>query len=176
MNKKPVARFIRGMTAPVSSELLPNPYHIGPVFVDELIQPTELGIYPGRQTPYDKDTSVLAALSAQVMARMLSQQVAQAVDKALQPNVPIQAEVKFDHSTNGMDIAMHIQHWAEVVRQTQVEETAVRVPPELRDRFKAEGFTDDELDRMVVYPERCNLTPPNLEIVYKLDPKTDGVS
>lgn len=177
MNKKPVARFIRGMTVPLSAEVLHNQQYIeiGRGLVDELIQPTELGNYPGRQTQYDQDTSVLKALNADALSRLMSQQVSQAVDKALQPNVPIQAEVKFDHSTCGMDIVMHIQHWSDVVRQTRVDE-GVRVPPELRERFKAEGFTDDELDRMVVYPERCNLMPPDLEIVYKLDPKQDGLS
>ena len=176
MNKKPVARFIRGMTVPLAAELVRNPYHIGQGLVDELIQPTELGAYPGRQTVYDRDTSVLKELNAQAMSRMLSHKVAQAVDKGMHPNVPVAADVKFEWDSSTMNMGLTIQHWMDIIRQTHAEEVSCRVPEELRERFKAEGFTDDELDRMVIYPERCNLTPPDLEIVYKLDPKQDGVS
>lgn len=42
------------------------------------------------------------------------------------------------------------------------------VPDNLRETFKASGFTDDELDRMVIYPERCAIRGDSVEIVYKL--------
>lgn len=42
------------------------------------------------------------------------------------------------------------------------------VPDELRETFKQSGFTDDELDRMIIYPERCSIRGDVVEVVYKM--------
>jgi len=180
MNKKPAARFIQGMCAGNAPHhhLLHNPYGIGYErgLQEELMQPVEIefGSYTGHS--FLQDNKILDELQNKMMSQMVHRQVSGAVDRGLQSGIPVAATVEHDWDSSTMNMSMSIQHWMDVIRQTKVEETTCRVPPELYERFMAEGFTEDEVKRMVIYPERCQLTVPDVEIVYKLDPAQDGVS
>lgn len=139
---------------------------IGPSLAQELVQPTLCRVFPQNGLEHQPNECAPDPSAHAILDRALREVCA----------VDVVAKTDFAWQDNQQGHAKMMNQWFEFLKDNPVEEHTCRVPEELRERFMAEGFTSDEVDRMVIYPDRCKFTLPEIQIVYKMDPKSDGMS
>ena len=180
MNKKPLARMMRrppAQTEPlhvwpgqitnlpspfiVPPKLHPNVGTIGRGLRDELLEEyTAHELIWGRPTQYDH--SLLDKAVSERMMREIGVDVQAAVGRGMTTAEQIERnELEIEFSLT------HVQRMAEQMRRLKEEQTC-DVPPELRQRFIDAGLSEDTVDRMIIYPNRCCIRGNVVEIIYKL--------
>lgn len=85
-------------------------------------------------------------------------------------------ETTGDNSFNmnfDIDMLKHQIDLMEQARQRHLDVTC-EVPEELRSMFLSRGMTEEDVDRVILYPNRCEIVNNAVNIVYKMQPK-DGL-